>query len=70
MQDAWCLAPGFLSFKTLMSCLEYQASGTRVWPPTPHMGWSNAIFAPKHGCFRFLNKTAHWLLVAGGHIKP
>lgn len=33
MQDAWCLAPDFLSFKTLMSCLAYQASGTRVWPP-------------------------------------
>lgn len=33
MQDAWCLAPNFLSFKTLMSCLEYQASGTRTWPP-------------------------------------
>lgn len=33
MQDAWCLAPDFLSFKTLMSCLEYQASGTRTWPP-------------------------------------
>lgn len=33
MLDAWCLSPHFLSFKTLMSCLEYQASGTRVWPP-------------------------------------
>jgi hypothetical protein len=33
MQDAWCLSPDFLSFKTLMSCLEYQASGTRAWPP-------------------------------------
>lgn len=33
MQDAWCLTPDFLSFKTLMSCLAYQASGTRVWPP-------------------------------------
>lgn len=32
MQDAWCLAPDFLSFKTLMNCLEYQASGTRTWP--------------------------------------
>lgn len=32
MQDAWCLAPDFLSFRTLMSCLEYQASGTRTWP--------------------------------------
>jgi hypothetical protein len=33
MQDAWCLSPHFLSFKTIMSCLEYQASGTRTWPP-------------------------------------
>ena len=33
MQDAWCLTPDFLSFKTLMSCLAYQASGMRVWPP-------------------------------------
>jgi len=33
MQDAWCLSPDFLSFKTLMSCLEYQTSGTRTWPP-------------------------------------
>ena len=33
MQDAWCLAPNFLNFKTLMSCLEYQASGVRPWPP-------------------------------------
>ena len=32
MQDAWCISPDFLSFKTLMSCLEYQASGTRTWP--------------------------------------
>lgn len=32
MQDAWCLAPDFLSFKTLMNCLEYQASGNRTWP--------------------------------------
>jgi DNA-binding CsgD family transcriptional regulator len=32
MQDAWCSAPHFLSFKTLMSCLKYQASGDRVWP--------------------------------------
>lgn len=33
MQDAWCLTPDFLSFKTLMSCLQYQTSGTRTWPP-------------------------------------
>ncbi|MBI5040258.1 MAG: hypothetical protein HZB57_03370 [Gammaproteobacteria bacterium] len=32
MQDAWCLTPEFLSFKTIMSCLEYQASDTRAWP--------------------------------------
>ncbi len=32
MQDAWCLTPDFLSFKTLLNCLEYQASGTRTWP--------------------------------------
>jgi len=32
MQDAWCLSPEFLSFKTLMNCLEYQASGDRTWP--------------------------------------
>lgn len=33
MQDAWCLTPDFMSFKTLMNCLEYQASGIRTWPP-------------------------------------
>lgn len=32
MRDAWCLTASFLNFKTLMSCLEYQASGTRTWP--------------------------------------
>ena len=32
MIDAWCLAPSFLSFKTLMSCREYQESATRSWP--------------------------------------
>lgn len=32
MQDAWCLTPEFLSFKTIMSCLEYQATDTRAWP--------------------------------------
>jgi len=32
MQDAWCLTPDFLSYKTLMNSLEYQASGTRTWP--------------------------------------
>lgn len=32
MQDAWCSATGFLSFKTLMNCLEYQNSGDRTWP--------------------------------------
>jgi DNA-binding CsgD family transcriptional regulator len=32
MQDAWCSAPEFLSFKTLMNCLAYQESGDRVWP--------------------------------------
>ena len=32
MQDAWCTSPTFLSFKTLVSCLEYQASGIRTWP--------------------------------------
>jgi len=26
LQDAWCLSPDFLSFKTLMSCAEYQAA--------------------------------------------
>lgn len=30
--DAWCTAPQFLCFKTLMTCAEYQASGDRVWP--------------------------------------
>ena len=33
MQDAWCINPHFLNFKTLMSCLNYQASDTRTWPP-------------------------------------
>jgi len=33
MQDAWCVSPDFLNFNVLMSCLEYQASGTRTWPP-------------------------------------
>ena len=33
MQDAWCINPRFLNFKTLMSCLNYQASDTRTWPP-------------------------------------
>lgn len=33
MLDAWCTFPDFLSFKTLMSCLEYQTSDTRAWPP-------------------------------------
>lgn len=32
MQDAWCISPHFLNFKTLMSCMEYQASGVRSWP--------------------------------------
>ena len=32
MQDAWCSATDFLSFKTLMNCLEYQNSGDRTWP--------------------------------------
>lgn len=32
MQDAWCTTPSILSFKTLMSCREYQESGTRTWP--------------------------------------
>jgi len=32
LQDAWCLSPDFLSFKTLMSCAEYQAAGERTWP--------------------------------------
>ena len=32
MQDAWSLAPDFLSFKTLMMCRQYQESGTRTWP--------------------------------------
>jgi len=32
MVDAWCLAPSFLSFKTLVSCREYQESATRSWP--------------------------------------
>ena len=32
MQDAWCINPHFLNFKTLMSCVNYQASGTRTWP--------------------------------------
>jgi DNA-binding CsgD family transcriptional regulator len=32
MQDAWCSAPEFLSFTTLMNCLAYQESGDRVWP--------------------------------------
>lgn len=33
MQDAWCLSPEILNYKTLISCLEYQTSGTRTWPP-------------------------------------
>ncbi len=33
MQDAWSLSPEILSYKTLMSCQEYQASGNRTWPP-------------------------------------
>lgn len=33
MQDAWCHSTEFLSFKTLMSCLEYQNAGHRTWPP-------------------------------------
>lgn len=33
IQDAWCTATDFLSFKTIMSCLEYQASAIRTWPP-------------------------------------
>lgn len=33
MLDAWCTSPNFLSFRTLMSCLEYQTSDTRAWPP-------------------------------------
>lgn len=33
MQDAWCTSTSFLSFKTLMSCLEYQNAGDRSWPP-------------------------------------
>jgi DNA-binding CsgD family transcriptional regulator len=32
MQDAWCSATDFLSFRTLMNCLEYQNSGDRTWP--------------------------------------
>lgn len=32
MQDAWCISPQFLNFKTLTSCMEYQASGLRTWP--------------------------------------
>lgn len=32
MQDAWSLSPELLSFKTLMSCLEFQASRDRAWP--------------------------------------
>jgi hypothetical protein len=32
MLDAWCSATGFLSFKTLMNCLEYQNAGDRTWP--------------------------------------
>jgi hypothetical protein len=32
MLDAWCSATDFLSFKTLMNCLEYQNSGDRTWP--------------------------------------
>lgn len=32
LQDAWCLSPEFLCYKTLMACYDYQASGTRVWP--------------------------------------
>jgi hypothetical protein len=32
MLDAWCTATEFLSFKTLMNCLEYQNSGDRTWP--------------------------------------
>jgi hypothetical protein len=30
--DAWCTAPQFLNFNTLMSCAQYQASGHRTWP--------------------------------------
>jgi hypothetical protein len=33
MSDAWCTAPSFLSFKTLMSCQAYQELGARTWPP-------------------------------------
>ena len=32
LQDAWCTAPQFLNFNTLMSCAQYQASGQRTWP--------------------------------------
>jgi hypothetical protein len=32
MRDAWCISTGILSFKTLVSCREYQESGTRTWP--------------------------------------
>jgi len=32
MQDAWCFTPDFLNFKTLMKCVEFQASGNRTWP--------------------------------------
>lgn len=32
MLDAWCTATDFLSFKTLMNCLEYQNAGDRTWP--------------------------------------
>jgi len=45
MQDAWCLTPDFLSFKTLMNCLEYQASGTRTWPSFQE----NVLMGPKAG---------------------
>jgi len=32
MLDAWCTNTGILSYKTLMSCRDYQESGTRTWP--------------------------------------
>jgi hypothetical protein len=32
LQDAWCLTPEFLCYKTLMTCYDYQSSGTRTWP--------------------------------------
>lgn len=32
MLDAWCISTEFLSFKTLMNCLEYQSSAIRSWP--------------------------------------